>query len=129
MRLNSSVLFVTIYLHPELYGQPEGKGEAAKVVNIQHGTRNLEPRSMNAPAADYSPTIARTRASSGRATRKPASHPGRGSRKVAVNLNPEIGTTDCTDDTDYQALGATVLLTLWVQGRRAVRHPQIAESV
>lgn len=35
-RLNSSALFVTTYLHPKLHGQPEGKGEAARVVNIQH---------------------------------------------------------------------------------------------
>ena len=34
--MNSVVLLVTTYLHPKLHGQPEGKGEAARVVNIQH---------------------------------------------------------------------------------------------
>ena len=33
-------------------------------------------------------------------------------------LNPEIETTDYADDTDGQALGATVTLTHWVNGRR-----------
>ncbi len=33
-----------------------------------------------------------------------------------MNRNREMGTTDCTDDTDYQAEGATVTFTRWVIG-------------
>jgi hypothetical protein len=43
-----------------------------------------------------------------------------------VILNPGIGTTDYTD---YEALGAIVMLTLRVSNRGAVLHPEIAESV
>jgi len=49
--------------------------------------------------------------------------------EVVINLNPEIGTTDCTDDTDFKALGAKILLTHWVRWREAGRHSEISESV
>jgi len=47
----------------------------------------------------------------------------------AFTLNPEIGTTDFTDDTDFKALGAKILLTHWVRWREAGRHSEISESV
>ena len=36
---------------------------------------------------------------------------------VSLSLNPEIGTTDCTDYTDYKGLGSTVILTHYMVAR------------
>jgi len=47
----------------------------------------------------------------------------------AFSLNPEIGTTDFTDDTDFKALGAKILLTHWVRCREEGQYSEISESV
>ena len=46
-----------------------------------------------------------------------------------MNLNPEMETTDYADDTDGQALGATVTFTHWVNDGGGESNPQIFESV
>ena len=48
---------------------------------------------------------------------------------LGFTLNPEIGTTDFTDDTDFKALGAKILLTHWVRWREAGQSSEISESV
>ena len=47
----------------------------------------------------------------------------------AIILNPEIGTTDCTDDTDFKALGTRVQLTQRVSGQGTDHHRELSESV
>ena len=47
----------------------------------------------------------------------------------SFTLDQEIGTTDFTDDTDFPALGAKILLTHWVSCREDGRHSEISESV
>jgi hypothetical protein len=51
------------------------------------------------------------------------------SHVVIINLPLYLGTTDCTDDTDFKALGTRVQLTRRVSGQGNDHHPELSESV